>query len=301
MQKSLLFWSLILASHSSAALGIVAGGPRASKAVAPSRTKNVLASRPVASAALVQKHGNARKFGEQPADYLVRPNAGQKREEVKFGLRAMNFFGDDLKHHRFTVDMVMSVRWKDERVIKMIPKGLDKVSMAWSAAEELIWMPGIVVSNRDIEKYEIVSSSVTMYRTGEVVRVERANTRVMKKFDLAAYPFDTQDLAINIASSKYMLDEVVLVPDEKSSGVYENIWGLYNFKKWRTESYEAFDGELVKSRGALVVTVERSLEKYSQDHLLPASIVLMISWAVFYFPTQIPSSHHAWPFLSLLF
>jgi len=153
-----------------------------------------------------------------------------------------------------------------------------------------MWMPGIVVSNRDIEQYEIVSASVTIYRNGEVRRVERANARCMKKFALQNYPFDTQDLAVNLASSKYMLDEVVLSPDPdtKSSGVDEDIWGLYDFVSWKTGAREQFDGDLVKSRGFLSVRVRRSLAKYSQDHLMPSFIVLMISWAVFYFPFANP-------------
>jgi len=110
----------------------------------------------------------------------------------------------------------------------------------------------------------------------------------MKKFDLSEYPFDAQNLTVNIASSKYMLDEVEMVPDNKACGVEEMIWGLYNLTSWATSSYPASDGELQKSRGALNIVVKRSLEKYSQDHLVPAFICLMISWAVFYFPFANP-------------
>merc|ERR1719238_109464 len=34
----------------------------------------------------------------------------------------------------------------------------------------------------------------------------------------------------------------------------------------------------------LKVNVKRGLEKYKQDHLVPAFILVVISWAVFYFP-----------------
>jgi len=221
---------------------------------------------------------------------LVRPNAGKGPEKVLFGLRAKNFYGSNLKRFRFSLDLVMTIRWTDPRVVALLPEGVDKFSMAWKDAEKKMWMPGIVVSNRDIEQYEIVSASVTIYRSGEVRRVERANARVMKKFELQDYPFDTQDLAVNVASSKYMLDEVVLSPDPdtKSSGVDEDIWGLYDFVSWKTETREQSDGDLVKSRGVLSVRVRRSLDKYSQDHLMPSFIVLMISWAVFYFPFANP-------------
>merc|ERR1719287_348876 len=36
------------------------------------------------------------------------------------------------------------------------------------------------------------------------------------------------------------------------------------------------------------IEVRRSLDKYSQDHLMPSFIILTISWAVFYFPFANP-------------
>jgi len=219
---------------------------------------------------------------------LVRPSAGKGPDVVQFGLRAMNFYGTKLKEFTFMIDLVMSLRWNDPRVIALIPEGLDKLSMGLEQALDNVWMPGINVTNRAIENYEPISSSVTIYRTGEIHRVERAMVQVMKKFELQAYPFDSQHFQVNIASSKYMTNEVVLKEDPKGSGVYENIWGLYELEKWGTSVYETKDGPLEKSRGQLDVKVTRGFEKYSQDHLLPSAIVLMISWAVFYFPYANP-------------
>jgi hypothetical protein len=207
---------------------------------------------------------------------------------VTFGVIAKNFFGTDLKNNRFTVDLVLSIRWHDPRVADLIPRGLDKMSMAWSQALELVWMPGLVVANRDIEMYEIISASVIIHRSGEVLRVERALARCMKKFALEEYPFDLQDLEIKVTSSKYMLNEVVLQSNVNKSGVEETIWGLYDMKGWRVDVYEDRDGALIKSRGVLAITVDRSIKKYFDDHLVPCGIVLAISWAVFYFPFANP-------------
>jgi len=268
-----------LVAHYAGAININAGGP--------TEVKLVVTPVSINASALIHK---GRHVGKAVNPVLVRPSAGKGPDQVSFALRAKNFFGTNLKQFTFKLDMVMSIRWEDPRVVALIPPGLDKVSMGWEQAVKLVWMPGIVVSNRDIEKYEIISASVTIFRSGEVHRVERANSRIMKKFMLEDYPFDTQDLDVNIASSKYMLDEVVLVPDktEFASGVEENIWGLYDLNSWKTSSIESFDGDLKKSRGILNINVKRALDKYSQDHLIPSSIVLMISWAVFYFPFANP-------------
>lgn len=216
---------------------------------------------------------------------IVRPTVGGGPEVVDFAIRIMNFYGTNLKAHTIALAMAMSLRWKDPRVVDLLPEGLDQMSMAWDQALKRLWMPGIVVTNRDIRKYEIISASVTIFRTGEVLRVERAQARVMKKFELEAYPFDSQHLEVKLASSKYMVNEVVLVADNKSFGVEENVFGgVYDVEGWHTNVYTSYDGDLKKSRGLIDIQVQRQLGKYVDDHLVPTSIALSISWAVFYFP-----------------
>lgn len=183
--------------------------------------------------------------------------------------------------------MVFSLRWKDARVAALIPEGQDKLVMSTQQSLKKVWSPQVVVTNRDIEMYEPISSSVTIFSSGEVLRVERAMVRVLHKFEaLDGYPFDTQDLKVIIASSKYMTDEVVLVPslNKKVSGVEEDVWGNYNLLGWSTEAFEENDGDLKKSRGMMEIEVKRDLEKYRQEHLVPAMILIVVSWAVFYFP-----------------
>lgn len=222
------------------------------------------------------------------APVLVRPNAGKGSDNITYGLMIMNFYGTSLNTHTFSVDMVMSLKWNDTRVIDLIPAGHDQLTMAWNQALKRVWMPGVVVTNRDIEKYEITSASVTIFRTGEVLRVERAQARIMMKFKLEEYPFDTQHLQIRIASSKYMLNEVTLVEDKNASQVREDIFGLYDLEGYSAFGYETTDGFLRKSRGVLDVEVKRKMDKYWQDHLWPTFIVLSISWSVFYFPFANP-------------
>jgi len=289
MQHSSIFIiTVALVAHVSHGLSIEGKG----KEVTAGRLKlkaSVMAadSSPISHTALAQELVKDVAFSNVDP-VLVRPNQDKGVDTVNVGLMIMNFFGTNLKEHTFSIDMVMSARWKDERAIALIPEGLDELSMAWSQALKLLWMPGIVVTNRDIEKYEIVSASVTIYRTGEVLRVERAQARIMMKFQLEAYPFDTQHLAVKVASSKYMLDEVVLTSDKNASGVDENIWGLYDMDKWDTKIYESRDGFLQKSRATLDVKVTRHISKYYEDHLVPSFIALTISWAVFYFPFANP-------------
>lgn len=237
---------------------------------------------------------NSKTAPKKPVDIkTVRPSAHKGVPEiVTFGLFAKAFFGAMLKNNKFSMDTVLVLQWKDPRVAQLVPDGTDRLSMSGKMASLKIWMPDVVVTNRDIGKYDKISTSVTMYKTGEVMMVERAGVVLNMLYELDQYPFDAQKLAVKVASSKYMLDEVELKAseDKTHSGVNAEIFdgSGYQLSSWKVFAFKETDGALKKSRGVLEVTVSRTFNKYSESHLMPASLLLVISWGVFWFPFQNP-------------
>jgi len=223
----------------------------------------------------------------------IRPSASAGVPDVvRFGVFTKNFFGAALKQNKFTVDAIVAVSWNDTRVSALVPPGLDRLSMSGKQALSTIWMPEVIVTNRDIRRWDVISTGVTIFKTGEVMKIERASYQILQMFELSQYPFDTQDLLIKVASGKYMLNEVVLEPDEDESisGAKKEIFeGTgYALKKHRVFAFAETDGALKKSRGVLELTVKRLFDKYKESHLMPTCLLLMISWAVFWFPFQNP-------------
>jgi hypothetical protein len=211
---------------------------------------------------------------------------------VSFGLFVKGFFGANLKHNKFTNDVIFALKWKDPRVISLVPAGMEFKTMSGKQALKSIWMPEIVVTNRDIRKWETIASTVKVFSTGDVFKVERAGVICNHRFVLDQFPFDTQDIQVKIASSKYMLDEVVLKPDEDKtmSGAKEGIWkgSPYTLEGWKVFAFAETDGALKKSRGVLELSIKRKLDTYWESHLMPTFMLLGISWGVFYFPFQNP-------------
>lgn len=216
---------------------------------------------------------------------LMRPHAGKGAEKISFALFAKNFYGDNAKESNFQIDTIIRLEWKDPRIVDLIPSDLDSMTISSDVARKKMWMPDVVVTNRDIDRYEILSSSVTLNRNGQAVKIERVHVKICEKFVLVDYPFDTEHFRVIIASSKYMLDDLVLVPDTRanSSGV-DCKFGGYYIDGFELKSFEEIDGQLKKSRGMINIKATRNMEKYRQDHLVPTFIVLIISCAVFYFP-----------------
>jgi len=222
----------------------------------------------------------------------LRPGAGGEADVVKFGLYAKTFYGADLKDNTFRIDIVMSFRWKDARAAKLIPAGLPRVVFSAAQAQGKLWQPDIIITNHGIKQYEVISSNVQVFKSGTVQKVERAQVKINNKFELGNYPFDVQEFRVQIASSKYMSDGLVLVPMEGTgnSGLRDGLFShsLYTLKAWHATVYEEADGDLVKSRGMLDLVAYRRLDKYTQDHLVPTAIILMVSWGVFFFPFAKP-------------
>jgi len=187
----------------------------------------------------------------------------------------------------------MNFKWMDKRVAALVPEGLDSMTLSKKEAEMKMWLPGIVVTNRDSHKFDLVSTSVMINRKGEVFRVDRATVVVKNKYKLNHYPYDEQDLVVKVASSKYMLDEVILKPstEKGSMGVADNLMKGYSYKfiDVGASAIKDIDGALMKkSRGLLTISVKRDGKQYFQTHLIPSFLLACISFGIFYFPFIAP-------------
>jgi len=230
---------------------------------------------------------------DQEGAGFTRPGAGSgKADIVYFGVFGKTFYGASMKKNLFFLDNVIALKWTDQRVTALIPAGNEKLTLSWKQALSSIWMPEVVITNRAIKKVEIISTTVTIYTSGMVTKVERALVGCNNIYELSEYPFDTQKLRMKLASSKYMLNDVALEPstDGSLTGVKDDLFKAfpYTLKDHRIYAFEEVDGALKKSRGVFEMTVERQLSKYEESHLMPACLFIIISWGVFWFPFETP-------------
>jgi len=142
----------------------------------------------------------------------------------------------------------------------------------------------------------VISSAVTLGRDGIITKVERMLVRVRTTFDVAAFPFDTQNLQVKVASASYMIDEIKLHPLLQQPGEFqENVTGV-NGKLFKDKEFELidfgvttaaeFDGSLRKSRGVFNFRVKRDHKVYVESIFFPTLMLVAISWTVFFFPLK---------------
>jgi hypothetical protein len=144
------------------------------------------------------------------------------------------------------------------------------------------------VTNIKVKKLDVISTAVTLLKSGEVLKVQRVTVIVMDMYQLKEFPFDMQDLAVDIASTQYMTNAVQLVPNENPSwtGVSSTFFDGSGFalKHWSLFRVEDDQGVLKKSRGILSMKVQRVLTSYMSQNFIPMMYIVAFSCAVFYFP-----------------
>jgi len=223
----------------------------------------------------------------------VRPTLGGQADIVHFAIYMKNFFGMKFSKNMFSTDVVLTLSWKDIRAASMVPEGTENVTMRTSAAKKRMWLPDVAVSNRAIGGPELISSAVQVTKNGSVRKTERLLLHVKQHFDVRAFPFDMQQPKIILASATLMAQDLKLREDKSDRDLAGIKPHLFEDREFRyvsddTSVFEETDGNLVKSRGMLVITLQRDWTRYLQTTILPELFLILISFTVFWMPRATP-------------
>jgi len=235
----------------------------------------------------VQLAGRSAGHLSADAKAIARPSvAAGKPDIVNYALYGKTFYGVDLREQEFTIDSILTLQWIDARTIAQVPQGQEELTLAADDAADRIWTPKVEITNRIERRFDRISSSVTIGKDGKVTKVERTLAVIKNKLLLNDYPFDKQTLRLNIASTQYMLSEVVLQPLTEFGGLRKGFFDGEDYVQddFRLKTYDDVDASLKKSRGSMEIDVSRSLSRFHRNFLLPAIIYMSISCAVFWLP-----------------
>jgi hypothetical protein len=285
-----------------------AASPRAARAdvlapTASSRTTATTAS--ARNTALVAADGKPRKGrstseglsmlsrDDPPASLLgaevQRPNLGGDPDNVTFGIFLKDVFSINLDVGTFACDIVLTYSWHDNRTVPYVPAGVNEITVPTEDAAKVIWMPDMTVTNRD--KFDTVSSAVTLQTSGWVTKVERVMATIRNTFDISGFPYDSQFLKVRIASSALYSADLMVKPFDNSTfvGVHPQSFQDkdLNFISWSASSFIEEDASLSKSRGELSVHVKRNSLMYFYSMLLPEMFLVIMAWFSFFLPLEV--------------
>jgi hypothetical protein len=212
-----------------------------------------------------------------PAD-LDRPGDGEEPTRVSVSIFVLDVDQINTAEQNFTANVYFTASWSDPRLAH---EGRAAVSRPLGS----VWNPGLQPINRQ-RTLNTLPEVVEVSPDGRVLYRQRLWGDFSQPLDLRDFPFDRQTFSIQLASSAYSSDEIVLVPNpDLASGIAVEL-SVPDFAvldcKAEPKIYEPLIGIGSRAGFRLVFSAERESAYHIIKILLPLILIVMMSWIVFW-------------------
>ncbi len=194
----------------------------------------------------------------------------------------LDVMGVDDPGQAIEVDLRATFSWTDPRLT-----GLE--GCRYGIGE--VWFPVIELANSSNLRrtFQRSRNQVRVGPEGQVSYLQRYTGTISTYHNLRSFPFDSQAFEINLASTETLPDQLRLVADVDNTGIA----GRLNIEGWSIHGVTLTDGlfrVLSLNREASVLTLtlhaERNPTYYLFRVLLPLSLVVAMSWVIFWVPPE---------------
>ena len=211
----------------------------------------------------------------------TRPDPTSGPTEVRVGSYLLDLRNVRDSEQSFEADIFYAFAWRDPR---LTAENLGRSLAGCQLQLGQIWNPRpVVVNERDVRRrFEEVA---TVDDAGRVLHVQRLQGEFTVPLDLREFPFDSQQLHVEIVARGYTPDEVAFVLDERVKGEEEFLtladWRLIGSGADLEPKYLApQDRYLAQVR--IFYDIERETRYYYLKVFLPLTLIIFMSWSVFW-------------------
>jgi hypothetical protein len=190
----------------------------------------------------------------------------------------------------FEADFILILIWKDPRL-----GGLDAESSLVGCGVDLkdIWDPHAVILN-DRNLVGQFEAPVRIEEGGVVRYAQRFQGELTTPLDLRDYPFDSQQLRLELVAAGFSPEEVEFVTSPEVGGRSENLtiadWSVGGKGDVATEPLFLAAQKRYLPRILYRLTVTRNRGYFVIKVLIPLSLIVCMSWAVFWInPHHLPA------------
>ena len=192
---------------------------------------------------------------------------------------------DDVSQ-RFGVDMFTVFAWHDPRLA--LPED-ERVGRNRSLPLDEIWAPrGLIVNDRGLSRQ--LPQNANIDDLGNVVYRQRLSGELAVSLELSEFPFDKQRLPIDFVSYQHSPDELRFLINTDIRGDA----GSFSAAGWRMRIIEPEYGEftvpavgVVRPRMTYYIEAQRNSKYYLLTMFLPMSLIVFMSWTVFWLQPDI--------------
>jgi hypothetical protein len=218
---------------------------------------------------------------EVPTEWrATRPNPEGQPTEVTVGLYLIDLRAINDSEQSFLADIFFSVTWKDPRLVS--DTGLAPLVGCRIELDE-IWNPRLIFVNEGSVK-RLLDKKVTVGPDGTVEYVQRLQGEFTTPLDLRDFPFDKHELSLEVIARGYLPEQVAFVPEAGGGQLAEltiTDW-VVGEGSAEVEGRYIEPGDWTIAAVTFKVPVQRRIGFYSMKTFLPLTLIVCMSWAVFW-------------------
>jgi hypothetical protein len=238
----------------------------------------------LAAALLFGASPSCRAAGSAAEELQTAPLQGGKPVAVAISIHVIKLASIDEVKQQFEIDGYLMLHWIDPR-LAFTPTGLADLHREYDRTT--IWIPHVEMVNA-VAPRERYDTSTEGDSDGAINYVERFHTVLSSKFMLRRFPFDSQSLLIIM--HPYLRQERQV----EFTAYNPDVWATPEFTQysslaqWNLQSVVPSIGTSSLYTGLQVpearftIKVERRYAFYLWKVFLPLSLMVVLSWAVFW-------------------
>lgn len=206
----------------------------------------------------------------------IRPDPEGVPTVILTGVRVIDIREINDVDQTITIDLAIRRMWQDDRLAGLEGCKLDVAS---------VWFPELVLLNSG-RLFERWPETVTIGPGGAVTYLQRISGTLASYHALRDFPFDSQAIDLSFILLDYEPEEALIELDAEFVGIYD----ILNISDWRIKGVaaqidngfvaDAFDE--VRTKLDLTIEAERIRAFYVWKIILPISLIVFMSWSVFW-------------------
>ncbi len=220
-------------------------------------------------------------------DVIPPPSAKEQPFEVKMGLYLIHIVKIDQPNQILSGLFEITTLWKDDRLSFESQDGTPKIYSGAEADKILatMWYPDPEIVNQ-ASKPSIQKNNLTIFPDGSIKYRYIFSADILTEFDYTRFPFDDQELRVEIQSFIYNSDQLVFLPSEQYTGISK----LFRSDDWLAYPASVFAGFKrafgFESQDRSYVLYEIKLERRTQFYILqiilPFCFFILMTTCVFW-------------------
>ncbi len=233
-------------------------------------------------------------MGAQPcafSDEMIntRPNLEKGPTELNVEWFLFDLVDINTVEQTYTVDFFIELWWKDERVVSALNQaGLDKCEAGYDG----VWRPKMFSLNA-VKLDQSLPEVYYAFADGTVRGEQRITGTFRAKFNLNEFPLDIQQLPMEFVTTNYKANELKF--NYNGDGFDPNL----SVAGWRLDDLEGQSGRYqmaIQSQKQtsieglayfqFMIDVTREFDFYFWKVILPMSLMVLISWVVFWIDSK---------------